>query len=111
MLACIQDIFVFTMYWFETSLSSLICSVVIIFILAIPKANNTYAQIYIFLYDIGIYHDVEMHYNDVIMGSIASQITSLAIVYSVVYSGADQRKHQSSASLAFVWVIHRSPGQ
>ena len=36
------------------------------------------------------------------MGTIASQITSLAIVYSIVYSDADQRKHQSSASLAFV---------
>ena len=34
------------------------------------------------------------------MGKIASQITSLTIVYSTVYSGADQRKHQSSASLA-----------
>ena len=41
------------------------------------------------------------------MTTIASQITSLTVVYSVVYSGADQRKHQSSASLAFVWVIHR----
>ena len=36
------------------------------------------------------------------MGSMASQITSLTIVYSAVYSGADQRKHQSSVSLAFV---------
>ena len=41
------------------------------------------------------------------MGAIASQITSLAIVYSAVYSDADQRKHESSASLAFVWGIHR----
>ena len=49
------------------------------------------------------------HYNDVIMDSMASQITSLAIVYSAVYSGADQRKHQSSASLAFVRGIHRGP--
>ena len=48
-----------------------------------------------------------MHYGDVIMGTIASRITSLTIVYSTVYSGADQRKHQSSASLAFVWGIHR----
>ena len=40
----------------------------------------------------------------------ACQITSLTIVYStVVDSGADQRKHQSSASLAFVWGIHRGP--
>ena len=41
------------------------------------------------------------------MGAIASQITSLTIVYSTVYSDADQRKHQSSASLAFVWGTHR----
>ena len=40
---------------------------------------------------------------DVIMTTIASQITSLTVVYSTVYSDADQRKHQSSASLAFVW--------
>ena len=37
------------------------------------------------------------------MSTIASQITSLTIVYSTIYSGADQSKHQSSASLAFVW--------
>ena len=49
------------------------------------------------------------HYNDVIMSAMASHITSLTIVYSTVYSGADQRKHQSSASLAFVWGIHRWP--
>ena len=33
---------------------------------------------------------------------MASQITSLTIVNSTVYSGADQIKHQSPASLAFV---------
>ena len=42
------------------------------------------------------------HYNDVIMSAMASQIASLTSVYSTVYSGADQRKHQRSASLAFV---------
>ena len=50
-----------------------------------------------------------LHYNDVIMSAMASQITSLMIVYSTVNSGADQRKHQSSASLAFVQWIHRGP--
>ena len=49
------------------------------------------------------------HYYDVIMDAIASQITSLTIVYSTVYSDADQSKHQSSASLAFVRGIHRGP--
>ena len=43
------------------------------------------------------------------MGAIASQITSITIVYSTVYSDADQRKHTASASLAFLWGIHRWP--
>ena len=47
------------------------------------------------------------HYNDDIMDEMAPQIASLPIVYSTVYSGADQRKHQNSASLAFVRGIHR----
>ena len=49
------------------------------------------------------------HYNDVIMRAIASQITSRTIVNSIVYSDADHRKHQSSASLTFVREIHRGP--
>ena len=55
-----------------------------------------------------------IHYNDVIMGAMESQITRLTIVCSTVYSGADQGKHQSSASLTFVggdrW-IPRTDGQ
>ena len=43
------------------------------------------------------------------MGEMASQFTSLRIVYSTIYSGIDQRKHQSSASLTFVWGIHWWP--
>ena len=42
------------------------------------------------------------HYCDVIMSAMTSQITGVSIVYSTVYSSAGQRKHQSSASLAFV---------
>ena len=53
------------------------------------------------------YSQCTIHYDDVIMTSMASQITSLMVVYSTVYSDADQRKQQSSASLAFVWGIHR----
>ena len=49
------------------------------------------------------------HYCDVIMGAVASQITSLTIVFSTVYSDTDQRIHQSSASLAFVRGNHRNP--
>ena len=51
---------------------------------------------------------MQSHYTDVIMGTVAPQMTSLTIVYSTVYSDADQRKHQSFASLAFVWGIHRT---
>ena len=54
-------------------------------------------------------HRCRIHYNDVIISVMASQFTSLTIVYSSVYSGADQRKHQSSGSLVFVWGIHRWP--
>ena len=54
-----------------------------------------------------LWEDKVFHYNDVIMTTMASQITSLTVVYSIVYSGADQRKHQSSASLAFGRGSHR----
>ena len=49
----------------------------------------------------------QTHYRDVIVGALASQITSLTIVYSTVYSDADQREHQSSTSLAFLRGIRR----
>ena len=51
--------------------------------------------------------DRKKQYDDVMMSAMASQITSLTIVYSIVYSSADQRKRQNSMSLAFVWGIHR----
>ena len=49
------------------------------------------------------------HYTDVIMSVMASFITSLTTVYSIVYSDEDLRKHQSSASLTFVhkWPVPR----
>ena len=56
-----------------------------------------------------IYKEKQKHYDDVIMTMLASQITSLTVVYSIVYSGVNQRKHQSSASLAIVRKIHRGP--
>ena len=49
------------------------------------------------------------HYSDVIMGAMGSQIAGITIDYSTVYSGADQIKHLSSASLAFVRGIYRWP--
>ena len=47
------------------------------------------------------------HHSDVIMSAMTSQITDVSIVCSSVCSGADQRRHQSSASLAFMRGIHR----
>ena len=86
---------------------------------------NQYIYIYIYIY-IHIYmpqsnfslaimimkasqvsHASNHHCSDVIIGAIATQITSLTVVYSTVYSSVDQRKHQSSVSLAFVWGIHQ----
>ena len=60
-------------------------------------------------YDNAIHNDCIIHYSGVIIGTMSSQITSLTIVYSIVYSGVVQRKHQSSASLIFVRGIHRGP--
>ena len=54
-------------------------------------------------------HSLCYHYNNVILSGMASQVTSLTVVYSTVYPGAVLRKHQSSASLVFVRGIHRSP--
>ena len=66
------------------------------------KQNKT-GTVYIF---IGI-----EHYSDLTMGEIASKITNFTIIYSTVYSDADQRKHQIFASLAFVPVNspHKRP--
>ena len=90
----------------ESTVVSLLCSV---------QDFNAIGQLSSALCSNGIWWHLSLsferisHYNDVIMGTIASQITSLTIVYSIVYSDADQRKHQSSASLAFVRGIHRGP--
>ena len=65
----------------------------------------------IYFLKINSYHfeNIFGHCSDVIMTTMASQITRPTIVYSIVYWDADKRKHQSSASLAFVWGIHRGP--
>ena len=75
-----------------------------------PMANSP-AEYPSWSYKSGIKEsDVNMfHYDDIKMGTTASQITSLTTVYLTVYSDADQRKHQSSASLVFVRGIHRWP--
>ena len=56
-----------------------------------------------------LFQQVSLLYGDVIMSAMGSQISGLTIVYATVYSGANQRKHQSSAPLAFVRGIYRWP--
>ena len=56
----------------------------------------------------GVYYH-RMHYSDVLIGTMASQITSLTIVYSTVYSGTDQRKEQSSTSHVTGLCVVNSP--
>ena len=65
------------------------------------RAGNTFIKISCWVW--------QNHHNDVIMSAMASQITSLTIVYSTVYPAADQSKHQSSTSLASARGIHRWP--
>ena len=60
-----------------------------------------------FVIDEFLFWRFRAHYCDVIMSTMASQITSLTIVCWIVYSDSDQRKHQSTASLAIMWGIHR----
>ena len=64
--------------------------------------HNPHLHVYTYTCSYYVSKKVFRHYGDVMMGAMASQITSLTIVYSTVYSGADQIKHQSSASLTFV---------
>ena len=58
---------------------------------------------------LSVHRDWFIQYNDVTIGAMASQITRLKSIYSSFCSRADQRKHQSSTSLAFVMEIHRWP--
>ena len=80
---------------FEELVWSSSCIIYHLFILSISWAHQ--------------YLGRKFHYSDVIMTAMASQITNFTIDYPSVYSSADQRKYQSSASLAFVRGIHRWP--
>ena len=79
--------------------------------------HTSYSLLWYFCEGVPAYPDMHwfnsgscaFHYSYVIMGKIASQITSLTIVYSTVYSGTDQRKHERCALLAFVRGIHQWP--
>ena len=73
------------------------------------KISFCYNVTFIAVNQVNVITFYPLHYDDVIMGSVAAHITSLAIVYPTVYSDTDQRKHQSSVSVAFVRGILRWP--
>ena len=66
-------------------------------------------KFHMLMYPDHLHNWLDFHYTDATMDTIASQIISLMIVYSTVYSDAHQRWYQSSASLAFVRGIHLKP--
>ena len=69
-------------------------------LISLMTSNKHYA--YFMGCKVGIVLEVSLwHYNEVIMSVMEYQITGVSIVYSTLCSGADQRKHQSSASLDF----------
>ena len=82
-------------------------SLKIILLKPLPHRHGVYEYSHGYVLLLSSHKKVWHHYGDVIMRVIASQITSLVIVYSTVYSDADERKHRSSVSLAFVRGIHR----
>ena len=106
-------------FWHTSPQSSMRCALwfVIHFYFDIYlKAERRSNRNVIIAADYGSYwtgtHSVESlppHCSDVIMTTTECQITSVPIVCSTLCAGADHRKHQSSASLAFVRGIHRSP--
>ena len=73
----------------------------------LPSWQESNCDVDIFMAGLPIrWNKLSCHFIGVIMSAMATQITNLMIVYSIVYSAAVQRKHQSSASLAFVRGIH-----
>ena len=93
--------------WLDSPLKSQLCGKAS---MSWRRHDDVFPGLYLFqgLYILK-YIGILRHDYDIIMGTMASQITSLTIVYSIVYQGTDQRKHQSSAPLAFVREIHRRP--
>ena len=77
-----------------------------VFLLQVVRSSNEFSCGYQFVYVVSMVSD-RWHYSNGIMSAMASEISDVAFVCSTVCSGADQRKHQSSASLAFVRGIHR----
>ena len=90
-----------------SSMSYNLISVSIIINLLLLSLSTLYLSLLSMLSPLILF--LRYYYNGVIMSAVASQITGVSIVYSTVCSDSDQRKHQSSASLAFVRGIRRWP--
>ena len=102
----LQNLFIFSSPWWVVAVWSAQCpSVLGLNILShnVEFISSNLMSIY------SQYITNDIHYSDVTTGAMASRITSFTIVYKTDYSSADQIKHQSSASLAFVRGIHRWP--
>ena len=111
-LSCKKDLYSCAGYVYNSS--HFRCDVCFIYdettrLVTVETSNTTSSSMPKINMDSGELYKTLNHYNDVIMSPMASQITSLTTVCSTVYSYADLRKHQSSASLAFVRGIHRGP--
>ena len=74
-----------------------------------PCRNPTAVHLAIIEIELWVNRYMQYHYNDVIMGTMSYEITSVPFVYSTACSGASQRKYQNSASLAFVRGNYRWP--
>ena len=74
-----------------------------------PKERQRASMALDMIYLMAVYVKGGIHFSDITMSSMASEITGVSIVYTVVCSDAIQRIHQSSASLAFVREIHQWP--
>ena len=70
------------------------------------RTSGSYIYIYIYLSCRILTTEWSIHYSDVMMNTMESEITGVSIVYATVCSDVDQRKHASSASLAFMREFH-----
>ena len=103
LLSCRLHLAIYTQYWITINLVYLLEVVVILLVVHVRRLLLSILTIK------ANWKQWIGRYITVIMGAMASQITSLTNVYSIVYSGSDKRKHLSPASLAFVWGVHRWP--
>ena len=102
-----QDNYVYIITYFFTQVKMYIVQWNI-YVVMYLHGHRTLPNLTSHVFDLTAHHKF-MYYSDVIMSAMASHITTVSIISSTVCSGADQRKHQSFVSLAFVIGIYRWP--